>query len=512
MMDPDDAQLDAVMTEVTKAMVDFLKVQRHPEMPVSDIMQVFRREKCGLAVAQSLVEHNIPWEPAASLAEVLALPLEVGSRGGMNHCAGGFMAFIPGGGCVYAALANLIADVMNRYTAVFLATPGMIQLEVNVLRWLTRLFDLPTDTGFGTFTSGASTSNMYALIAARRTHFGDSDDFRRGVIFTSNQAHYCIRKSAVLSGFHPRQIVEVPVDADFRIIPKELESAIAAARADGQVPLMVIGSAGTTNTGAVDDFAALHRIAQENQMWFHIDAAYGGFFYMTDRGRRALAGMGNADSIALDFHKSFFLPHGTGALLVRDRTKLKSAMDVSTGEYMPQVASDEGDFVNFFEYGHELTRPPMGFRVWLPVKVLGMGAFRAMLNEKLDLTTSMEAQVAKIPGVSLVVQSQLTTFAFVAEVPTGVRASVDALAVDSPDQIKMANSFNRLFVERINERKAIFLAGTLLHGKFVVRVTVLHMRSTSEIADRGIAAIAAAAAELRAKFATLDLDVVGTAP
>ena len=154
-------------------------------------------------------------------------------------------------------------------------------------------------------------------------------------------------------------------------------------RQAGRVPFLIVGSAGTTNTGAVDDLEGLANLAEKEGLWFHVDAAYGGFFTLTERGRRAMAGLERADSITLDPHKGLFLPYGTGALLVRDEGALRRA-HATFADYMP-VMQHAPAFVDFCDLSAELSRDFRGLRIWLPMKLFGLEAFREALEEKLEL-------------------------------------------------------------------------------------------------------------------------------
>ena len=153
-----------------------------------------------------------------------------------------------------------------------------------------------------------------------------------------------------------------------------LQDMIAADRADGRQPFFVVGSAGTVNTGAVDDLAGIAAIAAAQDLWFHVDAAYGGFFMLTDRGREVLTGIELSDSMSLDPHKSLFIPYGTGSLLVRERGTLSRAHAIEA-DYLPTMR-DDPDFVDFSEISPELSRGHRGLRIWLPLKMHGAGAFR----------------------------------------------------------------------------------------------------------------------------------------
>jgi aromatic-L-amino-acid decarboxylase len=335
---------------------------------------------------------------------------------------------------------------------------------------------LPTDAG-GILTSGGSLSNFSALLAARREKL--PEDFLSGTLYASDQAHHSIAKAAMLAGFPERQVRSVESDERFRIRPEALERAIARDRADGLRPFFLVGNAGTTNTGAVDDLTALAGIARREGLWFHVDAAYGGFFVLTERGRRALAGIELADSIALDPHKGLFLPYGTGSLLVRDVEALKRAHALS-GEYMPEMQEDP-DFPDFNLLSPELSRGWRGLRVWLPVAMHGIAPFRANLEEKLDLASWAAEELSKIPGVEILAEPQLSIVAFRAVRPG---LSEEALS-----------AWNRHVLARVNARARVHLTGTMLRDRFAIRICVLSFRTHRDRMELALEDIRQAIAE-----------------
>ncbi len=224
---------------------------------------------------------------------------------------------------------------MNRYTGVCAAAPALVQLEANVIRWFNEIVGYPRGAG-GVLLSGASLANFTAIVAARKAML--PDDFLRGTLYCSNQIHHSFQKAANLAGFPYANIRELPVDAEFRIRVDALEEAIARDRVEGWTPFLIAGSAGTTGTGAVDDLEALARISREQKMWFHVDGAYGALFMLTERGRAALKGIEQSDSLILDPHKTLFLPFGTGAVLVRDANALRRAHSLHA-DYLPGDAA-----------------------------------------------------------------------------------------------------------------------------------------------------------------------------
>jgi aromatic-L-amino-acid/L-tryptophan decarboxylase len=365
----------------------------------------------------------------------------------------GYLAYIPGGGIFFSAVADLISDAVNRYVGVFAAAPALAQLEANVVRWLCEIVGYPAGAG-GVLTTGGSLANFSAIVAARRALLGD--DFMNATLYCSDQVHHSFQKSANLAGFPYANIREVASDERFRMRVDALEEAIARDRRDGKRPFLVVGSAGTTNTGAVDDLESIARAAHANDMWFHCDGAYGAFFMLTERGRDVMRGIEQADSVVLDPHKTFFLPYGTGGLIVRDAKTLRRAHSLHA-DYLPQM--QEEDLADFCEISPELSRDFRGLRVWLPLKMFGIEPFRQQLDEKLDLTTYATAELKKIEGIEIIAEPQLSIVAF---------------------RLKGSNEINQDFLSRINAKKRVMLTPTIINGQFIIRICVVSFRTHME--------------------------------
>jgi aromatic-L-amino-acid decarboxylase len=438
-----------------------------PSQPSADV-------EGGGALARSLVE-PLPetGQPADELLDFLFQRVIPKS---FNTAGPGYLAYIPGGGLPQSAVADLVSDATNRYVGVFAAAPGLAQLESNVVRWFCDLAGLPR-AARGILTSGGSLATFSALVAARRDRL--PEDFLRGTIYVSDQTHHAVQKAAILAGFPEDRVREIPTDAGFRIRLEPLASAVAADRAAGWAPFLLVGNAGTTNTGAVDDLAALADFAARERLWYHVDAAYGGFFLLTEEGRRVLAGIERADSIVLDPHKGLFLPYGTGALLVRDGETLKRAHALSA-EYMPWMQEDP-DLIDFNLLSPELSRDFRGLRVWLPLRMHGIGPFRRNLEEKLRLARWAAERLREIPGIEIVAEPQLSILAF-----RRVRPGAAADALDRE---------NRRLLERINARKRVYLTGTVVGGRFAIRICVLSFRTHRDRMEQALEDIRAAAGE-----------------
>ena len=370
---------------------------------------------------------------------------------GLNTAGPDYLAYIPGGGLFHAAVADLLSDATNRYVGIWAAAPGLVQIETNVIRWFCDMVGYPAQSG-GLLTSGGSIANLTAVVTAR--HEKLPPDFLTGTLYTSPQAHHSVRKAARIAGFPMSAVREVAVDGAHRLDVAALAAAVAADRAAGLSPAMVIASAGTTATGAVDPLDDIATFCAREGLWLHVDAAYGGFFVLTDRGRATLNGIDRADSITLDPHKGLFLPYGTGCLLVRDREALRHAHQVSAS-YLPPAQADP-DCWDFADLGPELSRDVRGLRVWLPLKMHGAAVFRAALDEKLDLAELAAVGLRAVPGVEIVAEPVLSLLVF---------------RVPGDDET------NRRVLTRINARQRVFLTGVEIDGRFLIRVCVLSFRT-----------------------------------
>lgn len=445
-------------------------IESLPEQTVSDT-------RGGFELARSLVE-PMP-EAGAPLSGLLDLIFDRAVKPTYNTASPGYLAYIPGGGLFHSAVADLIADSINRYTSIFVPAPALAQLEANVITWFCQIAGYPPEAR-GTLTSGGSLANWTALVTARRDRL--PDDFLKGILYTSDQTHYSVAKGAILAGFPEANVRSVPSDTLFRLRPDALEAMIEEDRGRGLTPFLVVASAGTTNTGAVDPLPELADLAARHGLWLHVDAAYGGFFLLTEEGRRVMRGIERADSMVLDPHKGLFLPYGTGAVLVRDGETLRRAHSL-TAEYMPGFQDDPGR-VDFSQYSPELSRPFRGLRVWLPFKMAGAGAFRAQLEEKLALARLAADRLREMEGIEMLAEPQLSLFAFRLAPAGRPEEELEAL--------------NRRFIDAVNARQRVFLTGTHLLGRFALRICVLSFRTHRDRMEQALEDLEAARKEVLA--------------
>ncbi|MEU6341576.1 aminotransferase class V-fold PLP-dependent enzyme [Streptomyces sp. NPDC046977] len=380
----------------------------------------------------------------------------------------GFLAAVPGGGLYSSALGEFWARATNRYGSLAVAAPALAALEESTVQWMARdVCGLPEGSG-GLLTTGGSMANFSALVAARHDRLGE--DIGEGTVYTTPHAHHSVAKAALLAGIKARNIRSVPCDGRLGMDVPATEAMVRADRAAGRRPFLVVGSAGTTDTGTIDPLAAIADLARREGLWFHADAAYGGFFRLTERGRAALTGLERADSVTLDPHKALFLPFGTGALVVRDPRTLRAAFS-GTGTYLQDVGSYDG-LPDYADMGVELSHEVRGLRLWLPLHLHGVAAFRAALDEKLDLARHVHDRLSAIPALELPLRPELSTVVFRVRPHDTTRAAAE-----------QADRATRRLLEGVNAGRRVLLQSTVIDGRQTVRVCVVSYRTHRDRID-----------------------------
>jgi len=423
-------------------------VQSLPEQPSFDVT--------GAAELAATFREPVP-ETGRPMEEILERLAPAFAKS-FTTAGPGYLAFIPGGGIPAAALADLLACITNRFVGVAAAAPALAQIEATTIDWLAQLMGCPPTSG-GILTSGGSISNLMAIVAARSSKL--PEDFRNGRIYLSEETHSSVVKAARIAGFSEQNLRWIPVDGRCRIQPDRLEQAIREDRDRGLRPFLIIGNAGTTNTGAVDSLPDLLQLGRVHDLWIHGDAAYGGIFRLTREGAALLPGLEDCDSITLDPHKGLFLPYGTGCLLLREPEHLRSAME-TRASYLQDVAEGHG-IPSFHEISPELSRDFRGLRIWLPLQLHGLAAFREQIQEKLDLARWAYQELKEDPHFEMLDEPQLSIVAFTAK-----------------GEGEKANARGAEILRRVNERRRVFLSSTKMRGRYVLRICVLSFRSHRE--------------------------------
>jgi len=383
---------------------------------------------------------------------VLLERLQLAMSKGVETAGPSYLAYIPGGGLFTSALAEFITRVYNRYTGVSALGPGPVAMEQGVMRWLCREFGLPGEA-MGVVSTGGSMATLSALVAARERMLGE--DFFDGTLYVTAHTHLCVAKAARLAGFPAARVRVVPTSADLRMDAEAAARMIAQDRSDGLRPAVLVGTAGTTDSGTIDDLRGLADLCRAEDLWFHVDGAYGGFFRLTVRGRQRLTGIDRADSIVLDPHKGLFLPFGTGVLLVRDHSSLRAAFGTDAS-YLQDLHVTE-TLPDYNSLTPELTREARGPRLWLPLHLHGVAAFREALDEKLDLATDAYQALAADPRIETDAPPDLTVVTF-------------RLRDGDEDA-------HRRWLQRIHVSRRVHLSSTRIGGRYTLRLCVLSHRT-----------------------------------
>lgn len=253
-----------------------------------------------------------------SLTELLGAYNSEVVNNGLNPASGGHLGYIPGGGIYTAAMGDALASVTNEYAGMYFGSPGAVTMENELLNWMKGVFGFPK-AAVGNLTSGGSIANLIALTAARDKHQIKNEKITKSVIYLSPQAHHCIHKAIRIIGLEDVQIRFLELDESSKIDASKLNDIILKDVENGLNPFLVIASAGTTDTGAIDPLQQIGEITKKNKLWYHIDGAYGGFFILSESVKHLFKGIELADSLVIDPHKGLFLPYGLGAVLVKDK-------------------------------------------------------------------------------------------------------------------------------------------------------------------------------------------------
>jgi len=403
---------------------------------------------------------------------VLDYVAECIDRPGFATTSPKFMAYIPGGGLFHSALGDLIAAAANKYSGFASASPGAVRIENACAAWLASVIGYP-ETAAGTLTSGGSIANLTAIVAARDALDADGG----GAVYTTRFAHYCIDKALHIAGRGRSPRRQIQTDSSYRMSVEALGQAMAEDVRNGIRPWLVVASGGTVDTGAIDPLPEIAELCREYGAWMHVDGAYGGLFALCDEGRELLRGIDQADSVALDPHKTLFLPYGTGAALVRDGRHLTDAFS-SSGEYIrPLGESEVGP--SPADISPELTRHFRAMRLWLPLQIAGVAAFRAAQSEKLALARYFHRRLAGIDGFD-----------------PGPAPDLSVVAFRYVPQDGDADDFTERLLKHLQQDGRVMMSGTRIDGIYYIRCAILCFRTHIEHVDEAIEAIVEGVATL----------------
>lgn len=401
---------------------------------------------------------NEPLEEEDGSAEEIIDQIEnLVVRPGLNTVSGRHFGYIPGGGLASSAVGDYLAAVTNRYAGVYASSPGAVVLETRLINWLCELIGYGNGSG-GYLSSGGSHANLTAIVTARDDAGLKSENYPKAVVYLTRQTHHCVDKALNIAGLRECVKRYLPMDKKFRMIPSELKKRIWQDREKGLTPWIVVASAGSTDTGAIDPLTEIGHITRKEKLWYHVDAAYGGFFMLTDSGKEKLKGMERADSIVVDPHKGLFLPYGTGALLVKDVRK-PAASHHYNASYMKDAISEAGIY-SPAEISPELSKHFRGLRMWIPLKLHGIKRFRTALEEKQLLAVYLWKKLNEMDDFEVGPEPQLSIFMFRWIPERG-----------------NSNKWNSKLHQSILKEGRFFLSTTEIDGKFYFRVAILSVRT-----------------------------------
>jgi aromatic-L-amino-acid decarboxylase len=382
--------------------------------------------------------------------------------GAMAHVAHPrFFAFVPSPSNFVGVMADALASGMNPFLGSWAVSKGPSRVELDALEWLRDICGLPETAG-GLFVSGGSVANLTALAAAR--HLRLNDRVGGAVVYCSDQTHSSVERALRLLGFAADQIRKLPSDERFRLDVSALRGASDEDRRAGLRPFCVVANAGTTNTGAVDPLAELVGFCREQGLWLHADGAYGAPAVLSEKGRRALDGLGGVDSLSLDPHKWLFQPIEIGAVLLRDREDLRRTFHVLP-EYLRDVRGVAGE-TNFRDYGIQLTRGFRALKLWMSLRVFGEEGFRAAVGRGIELAEFAEGCVRGRAGWEVLTPAQLGVVAFRFAPPSADPAAHDRM--------------NRTLVEELNRGGFAMLSSTELRGRTSLRMCTINPRTSED--------------------------------
>ena len=370
-----------------------------------------------------------------------------------------FFAFIPSSPTWASFLAHVLTSGFNVFQGTWLESAGPSQVELVVIDWFREWLGMP-ETASGLFTSGGSAATLNAMVAARHAA-GNGDGL---VLYESDQCHASVHRAAHICGFREDSLRHVPTDDHYRLDVAALARMVHRDRSEGRIPFMVSANAGATNTGAIDPLDAIADLCEREGLWFHVDAAYGGFAVLDEATRPALKGIERGDSVVLDPHKWLFQPYETGCLMVRDPAVLRDAFRIMP-EYL-QDADMSLEHVNFADRGLQLSRSFRALRVWMSVQMFGLDEFRIVIGRALELAREADAYIRESPRLELLSPASLGVVCYRYHPPGIEPAALDSL--------------NRDIQGEIVESGFAMVSSTRLRGAYSLRLCILNYRSTWE--------------------------------
>lgn len=389
-----------------------------------------------------------------------------------------FFGYVLGSGEPVAALADLLASILNQNVTAWRSSPAAVTIERVVVRWLAEAIGCP---GFaGSLTGGGSSATLMALAMARESRAPANEHGVRpgGVLYASSEVHMSVPRAAALIGLGHGAVRQVPVDASFRMDVAELERAVREDVAAGRRPIAVVASAGTVNTGAIDPLRPIAEVARSHGLWMHVDGAYGALAALAIP--EAFEGLELADSVSLDAHKWLYQPLDCGCLLYRDARAAQAAFS-HTGDYTRSLLEDPVERFAFFEESLELSRRFRALKPWLSLRYHGLRAYRESIRSDLALARRLAEAIDARPELERLAPVPLSAVCF-RHLGDGARSDQEL------------DRLNQELLLRVVRRGRVFLSNATVRGRFALRACLVNHRSTEADVDAVVTEVLAAAA------------------
>lgn len=456
----DPLELDAeTMRALGYAMVDLL-VERTETLDESRVWRGASR-----AEMESRLREGPPAGPTDAGELFRRLEMDILPFTG-QHDHPRFFGYTPSCPTWPGVLGDFLASGANVFAGTWLQSAGPSTVELIVIDWFRQWLGYGPQAS-GILLPGGSLANLTAVACARETQAGGRGE--NAVVYVTSQCHSSVARAFKVLGFRPEQVRSVSVDERLRMRPDALAAAIETDVRAGRQPFLVTATAGATNTGAVDPLAEIAAVCSEREVWLHVDAAYGGFAMLTERGRDWLAGIDQADSVTLDPHKWLYQPYECGCLIVRDGPLLSQAFHVMP-DYLQDTAVG-GVEVNFADRGIQLTRAARGLKLWLSIQYFGVDAFREAIDRSLDLAHLAQEHIEASEELELLSPATLGVVCFRRR-PAGVD--------DEPE----LEALNADLIRRIAESGEALVSSTRIDGRYAMRMCVLNHRSRAGDVER----------------------------
>ena len=373
-----------------------------------------------------------------------------------------FFSFVCSAISPYAIMGSILSDIYNPHGGAYMLAPAAAAIEEKLVDWMGEKAGFPAATRSGIFTSGGSISNMTALIAARDDKL-PHEELLSGVAYLSEQTHSSLEKGLKMIGFGADQIVKIPVDDDYRMIPDLLRERIKMDNEAGKKPFLVIGTIATTNTGSIDPLTELADICAEFNLWFHVDGAYGGSVLISDIYRNLCKGVERADSLSWDWHKWMLQPYSCSSVLVRDKQKLLNSF-VEHPEYLADVSSlDHNDG---WDMGPEMSRPHRCLKLWYTIQSMGISLMQDIVDYSFYNAKIAEKKLLSMEGWEIISKASCGTLNF--------RYAPADIASEKYDEL------NALISKKCNEEGFAFIVTTVLREKKVLRMCIINGNTTTD--------------------------------